>query len=138
MRIRVTRRERSGLHASEHTEAVRFMRACNLHLGLYPELRWLYHIPNGGWRHRTVAAKLKGEGLKPGVYDYMLPVARHGFHGLYIELKNMDGSRSKEQKEFGEFVTAQGYRAVVCKGWYDAYCAVCLYMGIKAMSAPGI
>ena len=137
MRMRVTRRERSGLNASEHTEAVRFMRAVGLHMSQCPELKWLHHIPNGGWRHATVGAKLRNEGLKSGVYDYSLPVARCGHHGLYIEMKSTTGDRSKEQKEFGEFVTAQGYMAVTCRGWYEAYSVVCAYLGISAMPNPG-
>ncbi len=48
----------------------------------YPGLRWLHHIPNGGARGDSarsaaiVGARLKAEGVKPGVCDLFLPVPR--------------------------------------------------------------
>lgn len=53
----------------------------------YPELALLYHIPNGGKRDAKTATILKRQGVKAGVPDLHLPVARGGYHGLYIELK---------------------------------------------------
>jgi len=53
----------------------------------YPELELLYHIPNGGYRYKTTARRLKAEGVKAGVPDICLPVPRGGYHGLYIEMK---------------------------------------------------
>ena len=47
-----------------------------------PELRLLFAVPNGGHRHRAVAARLKDEGVKAGVPDLFLPVPRGAFHGL--------------------------------------------------------
>ncbi len=38
-----------------------------LQSGAYPELKLLYHIPNGGSRPKTEAAKFKGQGVKSGV-----------------------------------------------------------------------
>lgn len=39
----------------------------------HPELRLLYHIPNEGERSKATGARLKREGLKPGVPDLYLP-----------------------------------------------------------------
>ena len=55
--------------------------------GLMPELQYMYHVPNGGKRDKATAAVLKRQGVKAGVPDIMLPAARAGYHGLYIELK---------------------------------------------------
>lgn len=44
--------------------------------GKYPELDLLFHIPNGGSRGKAEAARFKAEGVKPGVPDLFLPVAR--------------------------------------------------------------
>ena len=130
MQIRKTLREKRGLHASEHTEAVRFMRVVRMHEPRYPALRWLHHIPNGGWRNTTVAAKLRAEGVRPGVSDYCWPYPRGDWHGLFIELKSATGRPSPDQRAFMDFVREQGYRVVVARGWEEAWKAVCQYAGI--------
>lgn len=130
MRIRKTRREKLGLNPSEHTEAVRFMRVVRLHEKQYPALRWLFAIPNGGWRNLTVAQKLKGEGVRRGVHDYCWPYKAGTYPGLFVELKSRGGQPTKEQRDFAEFVQHQGYMAVFAKGWEDAWKAVCEYAGI--------
>lgn len=87
----------------------------------YPELRYMYHVPNGGRRNAREAAMLKAEGVKAGVPDIVLPAARGGCHGLYIELKRQkSGSLSKEQRAYLEYLEEQGYCAVMCRGWRRA------------------
>jgi hypothetical protein len=89
--------------------------------GKYPELELLYHIPNGGSRNKLEAARLKEQGVKAGVPDLCLPVARGGYHGLYIELKRLKGGRlSAEQKELIPKLAAQGFCVKECKGWVAA------------------
>ena len=86
-----------------------------------PELDMMFHIPNGGKRSKSEAARFKAEGVKPGVPDICLPVPRGGYHGLYIELKRRrDSSTSEYQKEWIEKLRSQGYAAEVCKGWEAA------------------
>ena len=71
----------------------------NLHA--WPELALLHHIPNGGHRARKTARDLARSGVRAGVPDYCLPVARGGAHGLYLELKRLHGGRvSPEQREW--------------------------------------
>ena len=53
----------------------------------YPELSLMYAIPNGGSRHVIEAANLKRQGVKAGVFDVCLPVAKGVYHGMYLELK---------------------------------------------------
>ncbi len=55
--------------------------------GRMPELEYLHHVPNGGKRDKATAMALKRQGVKAGVPDIVLPAAREGYHGLYIELK---------------------------------------------------
>lgn len=66
--------------------------------GLMPELQYMYHVPNGGKRDKATAAVLKRQGVKAGVPDIMLPAARAGYHGLYIELKAGENTTTKKQK----------------------------------------
>ena len=89
--------------------------------GKYPELELLHHIPNGGSRNKAEAAKLKRQGVKAGVPDICLPIARGGSHGLYIELKRQRGGKvSPEQLNWLLALTEQGYTAVICTGWEAA------------------
>lgn len=86
----------------------------------FPELDLLYHIPNGGKRNRFEAASLKRQGVKPGVPDLCLPVARGKYHGLYIELKYGKNKTSKNQEEWLYNLQKQGYAVTVCFGWEEA------------------
>lgn len=76
----------------------------------------LFAVPNGGHRHVAVAAKLKAEGVRPGVPDLWLPVQRQGFAGLVIELKAEGGRLQTSQADWLAFLSEQGYMAVVCVG----------------------
>ena len=88
--------------------------------GKYPELNLLYHVPNGGSRHKAEAGRLRAEGVKAGVPDLCLPVARGQYHGLYIELKAGENTTTKKQKEWLEYLRQQGYYTAVCYGWQPA------------------
>ena len=97
--------------------------------GHYPELKWLHAIPNGEWRSIVTARRLKGEGVKQGVPDLCLPVARKGYHGLYLELKRKKGGQTSiAQREWIEHLTAEGYLAIVCKGAEEAITAITKYL----------
>ncbi len=93
---------------------------------LYPQCRLLYAVPNGGYRKPREAARMKRQGTRAGVPDICLPVARGGFHGLYIEMKRpiVKGEAkpvvSKEQAQWLKDLRAEGYCAEVCYGFNDA------------------
>lgn len=86
----------------------------------YPELELLFHVPNGGRREAREAASLKKQGVKPGVPDLILPVARGEYFGLYIELKAGKNKPSEHQLEWIENLNQQGYFVKVCYGWIEA------------------
>ena len=74
----------------------------------------LFAVPNGGWRNRTVAAKLKGEGVLAGVSDLIFLKPNRRFHGLLIEMKREKGRQSDAQREWQQLMEADGYKYVVC------------------------
>lgn len=85
------------------------------------DLDLMYAIPNGGHRDIRVAVKLKAEGVKAGVPDICLPVARGGKHGLYIELKRRKyGRLDSDQAKWLEALMREGYACAVCFGWEEA------------------
>lgn len=94
----------------------------------YPELKLLYHVPNEGKRSGREGAKMKRMGLRKGVSDLCLPVARGIYHGLYIELKALDGRITKEQNEFLAAVREQGYCSYACYGGESAVKAIEQYL----------
>jgi len=67
--------------------------------------------------------------VKAGVPDLCLPVARGGFHGLYIELKRQKGSKtSDDQKAWLSNLEKQGYFVALCKGWEAAAKVITEYL----------
>lgn len=104
------------------------------------ELKWLFAVPNGFYGSAAQKGKMKAEGLRSGVADICLPV-RHSYwdyehiNGLFIEMKtekyrtHKNGGLSDEQKEFGEFVTGQGFKFVIAYSWIEAKDAILAYLG---------
>ena len=67
----------------------------------YPQLKWMFHIPNEGKRSRTTGGRMRSEGMKSGVADIFLPAPSGEYHGLFIELKRLrGGKRTEKQEEF--------------------------------------
>lgn len=96
----------------------------------HPELKNLFAVPNGGLRSKTEAARLKAAGVKAGVPDIMLAVARSGFHGLFIELKVGKNKTSPLQDEWIERLMLAGYKCAVCYGFETAKYEIEKYLGI--------
>lgn len=93
------------------------------------EMRMLYHVPNEGKRSKANGARLKSEGLRAGVPDINLDVARGEYHGLRIEMKRRRGGRvSPEQAAWLEALREQGYAAIVAYGWEEAADAIEKYL----------
>jgi hypothetical protein len=100
---------------------------------LFERLAWelpdvlAFHIPNGGKRSPREATRLKAQGVKPGIPDICIPMARNGYHGLYIELKRpiIKGESkpitSKIQNEMIGLLINEGYYVEVCYGADEAF-----------------
>lgn len=135
--------EQLAKSGTEEAEQIALFAWAALEAGKRPELRWLFHIPNGGARagdKRTAmmrGARLKAAGVRAGVADLCLPVTRGGYSGLYVEMKKLsekpkrEGSRggvSDEQLAFGQFVRSQHYGWIVCYGWHEAAQVIIQYL----------
>ena len=125
---RVTARDVFGV-PSEDEEQIMVMKWAELQMGRWPDLQWLYHIPNGGKRRRTEAARFKAMGVKAGVPDLCLPVPKGGYHGLYIEMKRQEGGKlSKDQREWIEGLDKNGDCVLRCDGARQAIDVLEAYM----------
>lgn len=107
-------------HEREHAEQVALFQWAEIQSRAMPELRLMFAIPNGGHRRPGVAGKLKAEGVKAGTPDIFLPTARHGFHGLFIELKAKGNRATREQVARMMELDAEGYMTAICVGWEAA------------------
>jgi len=114
---------------TENAEQAALFQWAELASGAHPELRLLHAIPNGGLRDGRTAAILARTGVKSGVPDLCLPVARGGWHSLYLELKRAKGGRvSENQKNWINALNDQGNKAVVCHGFEQAKQAIMEYL----------
>ena len=77
----------------------------------------IFAIPNGGHRNLSVAARLKVEGVSPGVPDLYIPKWR-----IWVEMKREKGGAvSDKQKDWIEYLTEQcGDTVIVAHGCEDA------------------
>lgn len=114
---------------SEATEQEALITWCRIFENRYPELKMIYHIPNGGSRNRLEAANLKRQGVKAGVPDLCLPVPKEGYHGLYIEMKYGKNKLTDNQKEWLESLRQYGYKTEVCYGADEARETIKQYIG---------
>lgn len=98
--------------------------------GRYPELKLLYHCPNGGTRNKLEAANLKRQGVKAGVPDLFLPVARNGKYGMFIEMKVGRNKCTDNQKKWIRNLLEQGYEVKVCYSCEEAIQVIKKYLNI--------
>lgn len=112
---------------SDHQKAL--ITWARLSVGRYPDLKYLYAIPNGGKRRIVTAARMKAEGARVGVSDLHLPVPRRGYHGLWIEMKSAKGRLSPEQREWLDAMAQLGHYVCVCRAWDEARTALTMYLG---------
>jgi len=115
---------------TEHEEQKALFEWASLRLSIYPELEMLFAIPNAGAGAQSgQAGKMKAEGVKAGVPDTFLAVARKGYHGCFIEMKRIAGSTVEpEQTEWLFNLNAQGYYTAICKGCEQAQKVLVAYL----------
>ena len=74
-------------------------------------------VPNGGLRDKIAGARLRSEGVQPGVPDLLI----FGPVQIAIEMKRSKGGRvSEEQKEWLSALSELGWTCKVCKGHKEA------------------
>ena len=97
----------------------------------FPDLKYLFHVPNER-PDKAQSIILEQMGVKRGVPDLVLPVARGKYHGLYIEMKRTrDGVVSDDQRWWLEELEKTGHAAKVCYGWKQASEVLMWYLSLK-------
>jgi len=120
----------------EHQHQVTVIKWRDLFSTTHPALARLHAIPNGGSRDKAEAKKLKAEGVTAGVADLFGPKPAHGYHGIYVELKDIGrekerrGGLSEEQLRFLTGVAGDGFFAAVAYGSNQAIDVLSWYYGV--------
>lgn len=97
----------------------------------------LYHsIPNAGKRSHGAANWFVAEGMKKGVVDTQIPVARGGFIGLAIEFKTLDTSESADQRRRNNRLQQEGWAVFVCRSFEAARRVTLGYFGCLQLAIP--
>lgn len=137
-------------NGSEHSIQVALFQWAALESKNYPQLKWLYAVPNGFFASSGQKGKMKAEGLRDGVPDLFLPLPttnqklypnEHGdgynykiYHGLYIEMKReiyrnrANGGCSEDQLKWLAYLNEAGYKAVVCYSLEEARDTILRYL----------
>ena len=107
-------------------------------VGKYPQLAYMFAVPNGFFATIAQKGKMKAEGLCNGVPDIFLPVWKIGdrqvFHGCFIEMKiekyrnRKNGGCSDEQIDFINYAASAGYYCKVCYNWMEARDTLTAYL----------
>ena len=114
---------------TEHSEQSALYQWADLMVatGKYPELHLMHAIPN--WRpKKSERIYLAEEGVKASIPDNFLPVARDGFHGMYIEMKIGKNQPTEGQRTMHKALQAQGYYVVTCWGFEWARDEIIVYL----------
>lgn len=89
-----------------------------------------FHVPNGGYRNAIEGSKFKRMGVRSGVPDICIPIARKGYHGLWIELKRVSGGRlSDTQQWWRDALRREGYKWEMALGADEVIKLVTEYLG---------
>lgn len=120
----------------EHAEQVKIFSWAKWKKNQYPELALMYAIPNANKRSIKAAMYMKAEGLKAGMPDICLPVARGGYSALYIELKVGKNRPNDNQKIFLNLLNEHGNLALCIQGGDAAIGVIEAYLESNFHNVP--
>lgn len=96
---------------------------------------YLIMIPNGAvlsgdLKQRAIQmARMKAQGFKAGVFDYLLALPIDQYPGLWIEMKRQKlGVVSDDQRKFDTNMQLAGWATAICYGWDAARAAIETYL----------
>jgi hypothetical protein len=116
------------MRAKESLIQQAFIKWCWLNERKYPELRLGFAVPNQGQRDVRNARRMKAEGMRAGVPDWMLPIPSWNCWGLAIEFKAPGGKLTELQKQYHELLRTYDWRVEVCYDWKAAADIVLEYL----------
>lgn len=106
-------------------DEIQKMVAAWLDYHLPKDWRW-FHPPNGGWRKKSTAGRLKAMGVKAGIPDVV--ILRPKASPVWIELKAFGGVLSPAQRDFRDWAVASGHPYFVARSVGDVVVALKEFM----------
>lgn len=113
---------------SEHDSQTALFQWAAYNEARFPELGLLFAVPNGTRTSPGVARKMVAEGVKKGVPDVCLPIARGKYIGLWIEMKSPGSYPRPEQKHWLQSLKKQGHFTAICHSWEEAAQQIEIYL----------
>ena len=104
----------------ESDNAIALMQWAELRSVALPQLAYLFHVPNGGRRNVIEAQRMKREGVKAGVPDYLLPWRVGDRVGVAFELKSLTGRITNDQVWWLSHYANQGWLSFIARDWQVA------------------
>ena len=104
------------MRSKEAQEQAILIQWCKLNENRVEALKYIFHVPNGGYRNKIEAANLKRQGVKSGVPDLLLLVPNDKYIGLAIEMKVGKNKATENQLRWLKFLKKQGYKTCICYG----------------------
>lgn len=98
---------------SEHDLQAAIIAECDRRSILRVEYGLIFTVPNGQYRQ----GQRREPGMRPGIPDLFLPVAKRGYHGAFLELKVSPNKPSQLQLDWMRNLRAEGYACEVI--WDD-------------------
>ncbi len=114
---------------TEHLEQVAYFQWVDIMKKTDLRYSMIYAIPNGGHRHKIVAAKMKREGVRAGVLDINIDVPIGVYHGMRIEAKLDETKKlSSLQKKWMANYRKFGFAAERCNGFEEMKAMTEMYL----------
>ena len=101
---------------SEDTEQINVVSWAGWNMNRYPELKWLFHVPNGGSRNKQ---------------DLCLPYPKGSYCGLFVEMKFGNNRQQDTQKEFLADMAAAGHFVATCYSAEEAIKVIEEYLNLS-------
>lgn len=116
---------------TEHQIQSAFFDRVRMSYGRYPDLEYMRAFPNGGHRHKAVAAKMHAEGVSPGPLDVILPTKSGPYVGLWMEFKRPKNKLTDEQQKYAAYLRRQGWCVEVVYSEDQAWKVTMRYLSLK-------
>lgn len=98
-----------------HTESIIQRQSVKWFNLQYPSIsKLLFAIPNGGFRSKTEASIMKGEGVVSGVSDLILLYSNGIYNSLCLEMKAPGGKQTENQKAWQRLAESHGNKYAIC------------------------